>query len=791
MEKAKDFEKKRNLCELGLKYTQVSSAHGFSFVGNTELPWYDRLFWFFIVIAFTIISVYITVTGFNEWRENQVLTTLTSSAAPISGETFPTVTICSQGLDLEAVGNALLRDFEEWRLENEKDKNSSITDEAAATDLAMKEYISAKFMISNETTIDLFDLVYAMSSSNIEKTMSVSQLHLNLDQIILVNGSIKSSVDTSQSVPIQNTENIQLTATEVANEAITTPSETSENYQSTATEVTNEAITTPSETSENYQSTATEVTNEAITTPSETSENYQSTATAVTNEVITTPTETSQNYQSTATAVTNKAITTSAQTAIDNEKEKNTDNNGVNGSRTRRKRAVTESDNIPSDLETIDLFLNPDKSQTRTSEAKLKSDDTQSFITKNIKKIYEEIFKLLWYSKLPCSPTYVSSNSLIQNCQFGGKAMDCRKIFKPSPTDIGICCAFNSQETLRESNYTRMLNQLNYKDMEGFKDIQKDPLSIITGKGNGLSFMLDQHSDIISFGTVEGDANGFLMYVGESDEFPTLQVKSLMLNAGSNHDIEIVPYFVTTSSDLDSMDPETRTCFKRDEKDLYFYSKYSQSSCRFECSLLLAEQEEGCIPWYLPQRNNGTPCDPWKSSKFRQTMKKQKVGSCNCLPDCTATFYSSIKSTSAIRPCDSKNLNQSPMCDLEDPVLPNIYGNEINKTYQELVEGAPAYLKNKLGSARYYYKTTTLRNMEIFSELKQDMSSYDAFSKDVSTVTVYFAQPTALQYERIEFKTALSFLSDIGGNFGLFLGFSFLSFLELIYWFIYRFTCNP
>ena len=39
MEKAKDFQKKRNLCEIGLKYTQVSSAHGFSFVGNTELPW--------------------------------------------------------------------------------------------------------------------------------------------------------------------------------------------------------------------------------------------------------------------------------------------------------------------------------------------------------------------------------------------------------------------------------------------------------------------------------------------------------------------------------------------------------------------------------------------------------------------------------------------------------------------------------------------------------------------------------------------------------------------------------
>ena len=29
---------------------------------------------------------------------------------------------------------------------------------------------------------------------------------------------------------------------------------------------------------------------------------------------------------------------------------------------------------------------------------------------------------------------------------------------------------------------------------------------------------------LYSFGTVEGDANGFLMYIGEPAEFPTLQV---------------------------------------------------------------------------------------------------------------------------------------------------------------------------------------------------------------------------------------------------------------------------
>ena len=41
-----------------------------------------------------------------------------------------------------------------------------------------------------------------------------------------------------------------------------------------------------------------------------------------------------------------------------------------------------------------------------------------------------------------------------------------------------------------------------------------------------INVAVDKHyiKVLYSFGTVEGDANGFLMYIGEPAEFPTLQV---------------------------------------------------------------------------------------------------------------------------------------------------------------------------------------------------------------------------------------------------------------------------
>ena len=47
-----------------------------------------------------------------------------------------------------------------------------------------------------------------------------------------------------------------------------------------------------------------------------------------------------------------------------------------------------------------------------------------------------------------------------------------------------------------------------------------------------------------------------------------------------------------------------------------------------------------------------------------------------------------------------------------------------------------------------------------------------------------------LEYERIKRMTAIDFISSMGGLFGLCLGFSLISFFEILYWFIIRLGRN-
>ena len=47
---------------------------------------------------------------------------------------------------------------------------------------------------------------------------------------------------------------------------------------------------------------------------------------------------------------------------------------------------------------------------------------------------------------------------------------------------------------------------------------------------------------------------------------------------------------------------------------------------------------------------------------------------------------------------------------------------------------------------------------------------------------IYFK--TFAEYERSKRMTPIDFVSSLGGLFGLFLGFSLLSFVEILYWFI-------
>ena len=244
-------------------------------------------------------------------------------------------------------------------------------------------------------------------------------------------------------------------------------------------------------------------------------------------------------------------------------------------------------------LPPIDIFLNPKKEQKKNNIIeKMKNTAKDFFKNSDMKSLYPELFRLLWKSSLPCFKEEEEEDHMLLSCQLAGEKINCSDIFRV-PTDIGICCALNVEHLLRESEYQNLA-----KELQGDKATNK----IISqeGKKNGLKLILDAHSNTVSFGTVDQQHNTFKMFIGEPAQFPMIQDKSIHVQPGKEHFVDISAVVLATNN-IRHISPEARGCLFNDEGDLEFYGSYTFSNCRLECRIKEAEEKYNCIPWHLPQ----------------------------------------------------------------------------------------------------------------------------------------------------------------------------------------------
>ena len=120
------------------------------------------------------------------------------------------------------------------------------------------------------------------------------------------------------------------------------------------------------------------------------------------------------------------------------------------------------------------------------------------------------------------------------------------------------------------------------------------------GRRNGLRLTLDLHSNTVSFGTLEKEYEAFSIFIGQPQEFPMMMEKSLQLQPGFEHFIDLSARVVTTK-DIQNIPPEERDCFYHNESNLEFYEGYTFSNCRLECAIKKSEQIYNCTPWHLPR----------------------------------------------------------------------------------------------------------------------------------------------------------------------------------------------
>ena len=58
---------------------------------------------------------------------------------------------------------------------------------------------------------------------------------------------------------------------------------------------------------------------------------------------------------------------------------------------------------------------------------------------------------------------------------------------------------------------------------------------------------------------------------------------------------------------------------------------------------------------------------------------------------------------------------------------------------------------------------------------------YDAYERDIALLNVFFETSTVLEYTSEPSKTWFDFISAVGGNGGLFIGFSIVTILEIVW----------
>ncbi|KAJ8727774.1 hypothetical protein PYW07_001893 [Mythimna separata] len=197
---------------------------------------------------------------------------------------------------------------------------------------------------------------------------------------------------------------------------------------------------------------------------------------------------------------------------------------------------------------------------------------------------------------------------------------------------------------------------------------------------------------------------------------------------------------LNTSESLRDYDAEVRQCYFPEDRYLKYFKIYTASNCRIECLSNVTKQYCDCIAFYMPDDQSNRICtmldnDCVKEAKRimeYQELSKENSSRCHCLPACNTMDYDA----------------------------------EILRTNFNLKRLMDTY--NAVNNFSYdFYKGVNFSKLEM-----------------------YFKQPRFMSWRRSELFGLIDFLANCGGLLGLFLGFSFLSLVEVFYFLSLRLCCT-
>ncbi|XP_076240811.1 pickpocket protein 28 [Calliopsis andreniformis] len=350
-----------------------------------------------------------------------------------------------------------------------------------------------------------------------------------------------------------------------------------------------------------------------------------------------------------------------------------------------------------------------------------------------------------------------SCSEMLHMCQWHGNLTDCEKIFNPSMTDEGLCCNFNavhrkymfySSLDWSDLNITFPFNNIDWNPETGYDEsVAADSVPwrpYGAGQFYGLTLVLD--ADVAEYYCSSSASVGFKMLLHNPVETPKIAEFAFTVTPGEETRVIVTPRISTASKSIISVPQRKRKCFFTSERKLRYYRTYTQRNCVLECEANFTQKICHCVQYYMPKSSNTPICE-----------KKDDQCATNARRAMEVKLYDDESGITSI------NVSETPSCNCYPGCFEINYNVEISQS--------------KLVPTFFIADNYVKKNKTYFAE-------------NMAVVHLFFVDSQFTKYVKNELFGFTEFLSSTGGLLGLFMGFSFISLVEIVYFFTLRIYCR-
>ncbi|XP_035782625.1 pickpocket protein 28-like [Anopheles albimanus] len=356
---------------------------------------------------------------------------------------------------------------------------------------------------------------------------------------------------------------------------------------------------------------------------------------------------------------------------------------------------------------------------------------------------WSAVKKLLLTATQPCS-------RMLKACRYAKQTEKCTEIFQSVLTDEGLCCTFNTLDAAQMFKVTGAVNMfpadgaastgshgtsrfrpLLWTPETGFEEEPTNATypRVIPGPGvsMGLAMVLD--ANVSDYYCSSTSSTGFKIIFHSPTETPKITDYAQYIPVGSENRIIITPKINDAARQIRKIAQAQRQCVFASEANLSYYRVYSRNNCELECEAKLILENCGCVLYFLPKLYEDTKICSRADARCYELVRNSIAFtsntsvSCSCLPGCFEISY-----------------------------VPDL-------TTAELHVG------------QFDIRETMLEDVKDEKYAKENLALVYVFVKDT-----YYRS-----FTKGELVGFTDFLSNVGGLLGLFLGFSIISLIEVIY----------